>query len=184
MPNFEPMFRKSRGQPIKYNGFQLVRYDKFPVENNEILICSIENATRKPNWLQGFCIEVMGYAELDGKILKKGKGVRLLFWDKISPKQFAIKIFTKTGFVWINNLTEIETSYLLSDQDGNPIERYSKTQSYNINGAAMIVEEIERGRRYRCSDTSSAEKPFPFNDIVFSVRKVDSMNLDKAIQNR
>jgi hypothetical protein len=35
----------------------------------------------------------------------------------------------------------------------------------------MIVEEIENGRRYRCSDTSSAEKVDSFGDIVFTVQR-------------
>ena len=35
-------------------------------------------------------------------------------------------------------------------------------------GAAMIVEEIENGRRYRCNDWEPDED---FDDIIFTVQK-------------
>lgn len=36
-------------------------------------------------------------------------------------------------------------------------------------GAAMIVEEIENGRRYRCNDGHPDEN---FDDVVFTIQKV------------
>ncbi len=172
MPNFQSLFREAKGHPIDYNGVQLVRYDKFPIQNGDTLICSIESAISSPQKIQGFCIDVTGYAEMNGRLLKQGKGVRLHFWENSSPPEFSLKIFSDTEFVWVYNVCEIETSYLISDENGKPLSKKSKTLSYGINGAAMIVEEIKGGRRYRCSDVSAAEKPFPFNDIVFTVKNL------------
>ena len=38
-----------------------------------------------------------------------------------------------------------------------------------IGGAAMIVEEIENGRRYRCNDGHPDEN---FDDIIFTIQKL------------
>ena len=184
MPSFQEMFEKSGDLPIIYKGIEIVQFDRFPVENGDVLICSIEEAIKKEYYLQGFCIDITGWCELEGKIHKKGKGIRMLFWDGFLPSEIRMKVHTKLDHVIIYNICERDVTYLMSDETGKSLEKHSKTLDYFYNGAAMIVEEIEGGRRYRCSDTSSADKPFPFNDIVFTVRKADSMNLDKAIQNR
>jgi hypothetical protein len=52
------------------------------------------------------------------------------------------------------------------------LEIHKKMTDSGHNGAAMIIEEIEGGRHYRCSDIFSHEKDLPFNDIVFTVKKV------------
>lgn len=170
MPSFGKLFIESKGDPIDYNGTKLELCDKFPVVSGDLLICSIEstNSDRR----QGFYIDITGHCEMNGKIFKQGKGVMMLFWEDTAPEQIEIKIIVKNGFVWIQNICELDISYLTNDGEGNPIEVHSKKIDYNHNGAAMIVEEIEGGRRYRCSDTSSAEKPFPFEDIVFTVRNL------------
>jgi len=171
MPEFESLFRESKGQPIHYNGTKIQRIDRFPVKTGDILVCSIEKAIKKEGYLQGFCVNVTGHAEVDGEIFKKGKGIRLHFWDGSCQKEVKIKIFTKLDHVIVYNVCEIDGTYLGNDVDGSPLERHSKTLDYCYNGAAMIVEEIKNGRRYRCSDTSSAEKEDQFGDIVFTVQK-------------
>jgi len=37
------------------------------------------------------------------------------------------------------------------------------------NGSAMVVEEIENGKRYRCNDGHPDNN---FDDIVFSIKKI------------
>ena len=165
------MFVASKGQAVDFNGSKLIRLDKFPVENKEIILCHIEKTNSQSGALQGFCIDVTGYAEMDGEILKKGKGVRLHFWEGTAPKHIRLKLFTKTGFVWVYNICEIDSTYLTNDDQGNSREGHSKTIDYGHNGAAMIVEEIENGRRYRCSDVSGADKEDQFGDIVFTVQR-------------
>ena len=172
MPEFELLFRESKGQPIQYNGVVLKRIDRFPVKNGDVLACSIEEAIKKDEYLQGFCIDVTGYCEFDGEIHKKGKGIRVMFWDGYTHPNTMIKVFTKLDHVIIYNVCEIDIKYFGNDIDGSPLERHAKRLDSKYNGAAMIVEEIEGGRRYRCSDTSSADKPFPFEDIIFTVKNL------------
>ncbi len=172
MTCFDSLFKEAKGEPIDYQGKKLVRIDRFAVENGDELICSIEKAHNKTGCLQGFCIDVTGYAEMDGKVLKKGKGVRLLFWSDSTPKQIRLKVITKTGSVVVYNTCEVDSSCLVTDPSGAPLEKHMKTLNYWIGGAAMTVEEIENGKRYRCSDTFSTEKNIPFTDIVFTVQKL------------
>ncbi|OHE78894.1 MAG: hypothetical protein A3F67_07780 [Verrucomicrobia bacterium RIFCSPHIGHO2_12_FULL_41_10] len=172
MPEFESLFREAKGNPVQYKGFEIKRIDKFPVKNGDVLVCSIEHAIEKLEYLQGFCIDVTGHCELNGQICREGKGIRMIFWYGHTPPEFKLKIFTKYDFVVIYNICEVDNSFIASDESGNCIKKHSKYIDAKYNGAAMIVEEIEGGRRYRCSDTSSAEKSFPFNDIVFTVKKI------------
>ena len=177
MGSFQKLFVQAKGNSISFKGKELYLVDKFPIQNGCVIECILEHATVKPKMTQGFCIDVTGYVELNGKIIKKGKGIRLNFWENDPINKIKIKVFTKSDSIIIYNICELETSYLVADDFGNPITRHNKTITHWIGGAAMIVEEIEGGRRYRCSDTSSAEKPFPFNDIVFTIPKTDSTKL-------
>lgn len=174
MPSFEKLFNDAKiGEPVLYQGTQIIRKDRFLVENGEVLICSIESTNSTSGFLQGFCIDITGHCELDGNIHKIGKGVRMVFWDGFSPKEIKLKVFTKIAFVVVYNICEVDVSYLSNDENGNPLERHSKRVDYANEGAAMIVEEIEGGKRYRCSDTSSVDKEDQFSDIVFTIKKVN-----------
>lgn len=167
MPDFTDLFIQSKGQPITYKGKTLVLSDKFPVQNGDVLIASIEktNSDRR----QGFCIDITGSCEMDGKVFEKGKGVRMLFWEDTAPKQIKLKVFTSQGWVRIENIWEQTNCYLVSDPSGESVEKSSKSVESKYNGAAMVVEEIENGRRYRCNDGRPDEN---FDDIVFTVQKV------------
>lgn len=157
MVAFGDLFMDSKGQPIVYKGNTIVLSDKFPVSNGDRLkICIESTNSDRP---QGFSVDITGSCEVQGKLYKKGKGVKLVFWEDaqlIDPKNIEIKVFTKEGFVRIQNLWEMT----------NHMGRKSIDSGHN--GAAMIVEEIEGGRRYRCNDGAPDED---FDDIVFTVRK-------------
>jgi hypothetical protein len=43
MPDFDRLFEEANFEPVIYKGSKLVRCDKFPVENGDILVASIEN---------------------------------------------------------------------------------------------------------------------------------------------
>lgn len=166
MAGFGKLFLESKGQPIIYDGKSLILADRFPVQNKDVLVCSIEKTNSKQR--QGFCIDITGYCEMDGEVFKQGKGVRMLFWEDTAPKQVKLKIFTKKDSVLVYNICEWEVPNRTSDiKDGS-----TKSIDYGHNGAAMIVEPIENGNRYRCSDTSSAEKEDQFGDIVFTIQKL------------
>jgi len=163
MTSFEELFIESRGQPIEWEGQDLIRSDKFPVSNGDTLVCSIESANNEV-FLQGFCIDITGSCEIDGVLHKKGKGMRALFWsDGSAPPEIRIKVFTKQDFVWVYNVCEVP--------DVNHVGRHYNCLEWGRNGAAMIVEEIPNGRRYRCSDIRHGDKEDQFGDIVFTVQK-------------
>ncbi|HSX04626.1 MAG TPA: hypothetical protein VLG76_07860 [Rhabdochlamydiaceae bacterium] len=167
MPDFTDLFAQSKGAAIEYRGKTIIRADKYPIKNGDILIASIEKACMERR--EGFAIDITGYCELDGKIFKQGKGVMMLFWADTAPKEIKLKIFTKREFVWVHNIWEHTNSYITSDQEGKPITKYSKSVESLYNGAAMIVEEIENGRRYYCNDGRPDEN---FDDIIFTVQKL------------
>lgn len=167
MPNFCNIFAEAKGNPVFYNGNRIIRIDKFPIKNEDILIASIEKISS--SYRQGLCIDITGYCEFEGQIYKQGKGIRMLFWEDTAPKQIILKIFTKIDFVKIYNIWETISYVTLSTPTGEPFKKEMKRVDYSYNGAAMIVEEIENGRRYRCNDGYPDDD---FDDIVFTVQKI------------
>ena len=173
MPSFENLFNESKGAAIEYKGMTLHSSDNFPVSNGDKLIICIESTESKRP--QGLSVYIIGSFELLGEIQKKGKAVAPLFWEDsevLDPKHIEITVFTQKGFVMIQNICEVEYSYLTSDASGAPVEVHKKKTSSGQNGAAMLIEEIENGRRYRCSDVVVEDKEDLFNNIVFTVQKL------------
>ncbi len=168
MPNFDPLFAATKARPVLYNGISLLRGDKFPVKNGDILLASIEEADNSRK-LQGFFIDITGYCEMDGETIRQGKGIKLLFWQDTMPNQVKIKVFTKQNFVWIQNIWENINRYTLRSLTGEIIQKETPGTDYGNGGAAMIVEEIENGRRYRCNDGYPDED---FDDIIFTVQNL------------
>jgi len=166
MPDFDKLFIESKGQPIAYKGVALRRVDKFPVKNGDVLLIAIESANR--NRREGLCIDITGHCEYDGKEYKKGKGIRMMFWEDTAPQEIRLKVFTKQDFVWVENIWEQVNSYIMATKAGAPVTKQTPSTEYGHGSAAMIVEEIEGGRRYRCQDGRGEES---FDDIVFTVRK-------------
>lgn len=158
MPSFEELFTEAKQPVIHYKGKTLYWADRFPVSNGEKLKISIE--TTNSEYIQGVSIDVTGSCEVQGKIWKKGKGVKMIFWEDgelIDPKNIEITVFTKLGYVWVQNIWEC------SDHRG------VKYTDYGHHGAAMLIEEIENGRRYYCNDGHPDEN---FDDIVFTIQKI------------
>ncbi len=155
MPNFTQLFINSKGQPLKYNNQTLVLVDRFPVVNGDKLKVAIEKTDSERR--QGISIDITGSCQLNGKLFRKGKGVNMLFWEDTMPKQVELIVFTKKDYVLVKNIWE---NYSLT---GHP------SVDYCCNGAAMIIEEIENGRRYRCNDWDPDDD---FDDIIFTVQKV------------
>ena len=157
MPSFDALFIQSKGQPITYDGKILQLADKFPVSNGDKLRISIEKTNSK--YVQGLTVDIAGSCEVQGKVWKKGKGVKMVFWEDstmLDPQNIEITVFTNTGFVWIQNIWE----------SINHMGKKSIDSGHN--GAAMLVEEIENGRRYRCNDGQPDDN---FNDIIFTVQR-------------
>lgn len=154
MPSFDKLFIQSKGQPILYTGKTLQLADKFPVSNKDVLTITFEKS--KSDCRQGVCIDITGHCEIDGKVFKQGKGVMTALWADTADNPTQIKVFTKSDCVWIKNIWE---------SAGNENKKFVDS---GHNGAAMIVQEIENGRRYQCNDGTPDED---FDDIVFTVKK-------------
>lgn len=169
MPDFSKLFIESKGQPVEYNGKTVVMSDKFPVKEGDTLIVRIEKSNS--DCRQGVSIDVTGHCEMNGKIFKEGKGVNMLFWSDTAPDPITLKVFTQRGFVWVENIWENVNSYVVSGPDGKEVKKQSTSVESRYHGAAMIVEEIENGRRYKCNDWHPDEN---FDDIVFTVQKLNS----------
>lgn len=152
MPCFEEYFRKTNGHAIEYKGLNLSLYDEFPVSDGDRLILSIESTKSKHK--QGFSIYIKGTCVCNGEYHEHINGVKMLFWEDTTPKRVELTVNTTEKSITIQNFWEI-TNY-----QGNSFRDCSH------NGAAMIVEEIENGRRYRCNDITPDDD---FDDIIFTV---------------
>jgi len=162
MPSFGDLFIESKGQPIIYQGHNLVIADKFPVADRDKLKISIEKTNS--HYVQGLTVDITGSCEIMGEVKKKGKGVKMVFWEDstmLDPKNIIIVVFTKIGFIRVQNIWET------TDHRGK------KSIDSGHNGAAMIVEEIENGRRYHCNDGVPDDD---FDDIVFTIQKLTDAN--------
>ncbi len=155
MPNFTELFKQANWQPITYKGNTLVLVDRFPVENGDTLLISIEKTNS--DCRQGLSLDITGWCELNGQIYKQGNGVRMQFWEDTAPKQIKLKVFTKKSHIFIENIWE-STNHI-----------GTKSTDSRRFGAAMIVEEIKNGRRYRCNDWHPDDN---FDDIVFTVERL------------
>ena len=155
MTDFGQLFIESKGKPIVYKENTLTLADRFPVSDGDILIASIEKT--KSDYRQGISIDITGYCEYEDKVFKQGKGIRMLFWEDTAPQKIKLKIFAKKDFVWVKNIWEAID------------HRGTKYIDSGHNGAAMIVEEIENGRRYRCNDGTPDDD---FDDIIFTVQRM------------
>jgi len=104
---------------------------------------------------------IFGLFETRGKTVKE----KIVLWEDTCPSGLIItlweergrrkhpKSLPEKGYLGIKNVWDI----------GNgTIEAWHS-------GAAMIVEEIENGRRYHCNDGHPDEN---FDDIVFTIQKV------------
>lgn len=172
MPSFDKLFNEIKRQPISYEEKLLFRSDRFPVSNGITLKICIERTNSE--WPQGLTVDITGSCECQGKTFKKGKGIRMLFWEDaelIDPKNIQIKVFTKIDYVLIYNIWEKTSYYQLGSPMGEIINKESKSVDYGHNGAAMIIEEIEGGRRYRCNDGHPDDN---FDDIVFTVQRLEN----------
>lgn len=167
MTDFSELFRASKAQPIHYKGNVLVLSDKFPVENGDILVASIEKSNS--DCRQGLCIDITGSCEFEGKLIKQGKGIRMIFWSDTAPEEIKLKVITKKDFVRVYNIWEKTSRYPIGGPNGETVMKESKSLDYGRYGSAMIVEEIENGRRYRCNDWHPDEN---FDDIVFTIQKL------------
>ncbi len=163
MCNFVAKFATVEGHSIEYKGKTLVMGDDLPFEDFDRFIFKFEKTNSE--WIQGFEIYLFGFIEIED--LNEIVRDRTVFWENTAPQQVIIKVWRDStkrkkpkslpekGLLGIKNIW---------DPGMGSIESW-------YGGAAMIVEEIENGRRYYCNDGHLDEN---FDDIVFTVQKIKS----------
>ncbi|NGX56757.1 MAG: hypothetical protein K1060chlam5_01003 [Candidatus Anoxychlamydiales bacterium] len=161
MPDFSELFMQSKGNPIVYKNKTIVMTDYFPFKEGEQLKIKIEKTSSE--WKQGVGIYLFGTIEIEN--IKEKVKDRTFFFENTAPKEIIItlrsekerqqhsKKLPKKNILGIKNIWDTGDGVI---------------QSWHF-GAAMIVEEIENGRRYYCNDGHPDEN---FDDIVFTVTKL------------
>jgi hypothetical protein len=144
MPSFQQLFIKSKGQPVEYNGQTIRMVDHLKILDGQILKVVFESVNA--DWRQGVCLTTDGGFVVNNQSIKKS----VALWHDTAPSEVMLRVQTKKGECWVKNVWDI----------GNGV-----MESWH-NGAAMIVEEIACGRRYKCNDGQPDDD---FTDIVFRI---------------
>jgi hypothetical protein len=147
MPSFQHLFIESGGKPIVYKGRTTQLVDRLKVSDGQIMKVIFESATA--NWRQGVSLMTDGIFVVNKQIIKKS----VALWQDTAPPEVVLRVQTKKGECWVKNIWDV----------GNGV-----MESWH-NGAAMVVEEIPSGRRYKCNDGHPDED---FADIVFRIELI------------
>jgi hypothetical protein len=106
---------------------------------------------RKSKWRKGAAKGNDGQFVVEGKVAGGQNGV--LFWQSQNYDTVEFEVIGSVSMIEVHNAWDC----------GNGV-----VESLH-NGAAMIVEEIPNGRRYRCNDGFADDD---FDDIVFRLERV------------
>lgn len=172
---------------INYKGKNVFLFDRFPIQNKEILSFSIEKTNSR--YPQGFCIGVCdGYLKVNDDPTPRRKHSNVLFWQNsevLDVKNIKIQVFTKQGHIIIKNIWETilyeETRYglcaeqkIVRFEEGKKVACFVGGDQWAMgkgNGAAMYSEDIPNGKRYFCND---GDEDDDFDDIIFKVKRMNS----------
>ena len=144
MPAFEDLFLKSKGQPVVYNGRTIQMVDRLTVANGQRLKVTFEEVNA--DWRQGVCLTADVGFLVNNQIVKKS----VVLWKDTAPREVLLKVQTKKGECQVKNVWDVGDGVMHSWH----------------NGAAMIVEQIASGRRYKCNDGRADDD---FDDLIFSI---------------
>lgn len=142
MEPFEALFRKSKGQPVEYNGRTIQLVDRIPIKSPSSIRLIFESVNA--DWRQGVLLRTDRYIEVNDQQLKK----LVVLWQDTAPKEVVMLVTSKKGELQVKNVWDTG--------DG--------TMDSGHNGAAMIVEGSGTTRRYLCNDGRPDDD---FDDLVF-----------------
>lgn len=143
---FQEMFEKSAGKPIEYQGKTLVMMDKFPTEGAKHVRVVFEECNGE--WRQGVALRFEGKFKVNDQIIRRG----MVLWYDTAPQTVELELIGTASSIEVKNVWDIGDGVIHSWH----------------NGAAMIVELLPSGRRYRCNDGFADDD---FNDIVFRLER-------------
>ena len=149
----QTLFIESRGQPISFNGKNIVQIDCINIHKTVIDYCFLSN----PNEiLNGFALKIQnGYIELSN-----GKKVNIVYtWNqKEVPNIGHYSIVSSDNKIKIWNIYHVNSKELT-------------IADYWTNNAGMIVDSITNTKRiYYCSDGIGIFDP---NDNIFSLSWIE-----------
>lgn len=147
MPSFQKRFADSGGKPITYKDKTLFITDRFPVANSARLRLYFEASNGE--WRQGVVLRGDAELEVNGKVI----GKHIVLWNDTAPPVIELGVRGNAETLTVYNVWDAG--------DGTIDARH--------NGAAMIIEEVPNGRRYRCNDGLADDD---FDDIVFRIERV------------
>lgn len=148
MPSFESVFKESKGKPISYEGKTLVMSDDFPTQGETHFRLVFEACDSE--WRQGVALDVIGKVKVGGQIVRGG----IVLWHDTAPQAVEFEIIGDTPAIQVKNVWDV----------GN-----GTIHSWH-NGAAMIIELLPNGRRYRCNDGLADDD---FDDVIFRIERVE-----------
>ncbi len=177
MPEFESMFIRSKGQPIQWEGRTLHLHDYFPTGGakryrltlessnskwRQGLVMALVHQDKKAGWQPGAAEGVSGQFIINGKNVDGSNGVAI--WHDEAPSVVEFEVAGGPSTICVYNAWQSTTRVAIPGTTGRPIV------DSGHNGAAMIVEELSKGRRYRCNDGKPDDD---FDDIVFRLERVE-----------
>jgi hypothetical protein len=149
MPAFDKAFAAAKEDFVEYKGKRLFQFDRFPLSGVPKFCMHFESASAA--WRQGVRLKCDGTFHVNGQNIP-GKGGFVL-WQDTAPPTVEIEA--------VGNVTEV-LLYNVWDMGDGTIHSWH-------NGAAMVVEELPNGRRYRCND---GEPDDDFDDLIFRIERL------------
>lgn len=147
MYSIQRLFGESQGEPILFDGYRLVSMDLFPIASDAVYRVTFESSNS--SWRQGVGLQTRGEVKVNSQALKQGA----VFWQDTAPTTVEFRVRTKHPFIGVYNVWDSGFGLLESRKDN----------------AAMIVDEVPNGRRYRCSDGGLE---LDFTNIVFRIESI------------
>lgn len=141
------MFTESKGQPVVYKGQTIQMVDRLSVTDGQTLKVTFQSVNS--DWRQGIGFDTDGSFDVVGKAIEK----KIVLWHDTAPQELLLAVHTRKGECMVKNVWDVGDGVI---------------QSWH-NGAAMIVQELRNGRRYRCNDGRADDD---FDDLVFSIELV------------
>lgn len=148
MPSFQEMFMKSQGKPIVYQRHTLLLSDHFPLLGATRLRLAFEAC--RGEWRQGVALRTLGHSQIliNGEHLKHA-----VCWHDTAPPSFEFEVIGESDSIVVYNVWDVGDGVIDAKH----------------NGAAMVVEELPKGRRYRCNDGYPDDD---LDDIVFRIERM------------
>ncbi len=152
-PNFNLLFRETKGKPVMYAGRHLVLSDRVPAKLGQRFNITIESTSSK--YAQG--VGISEGVTVFGELVKRAvvweyfsvEPSKRQFSGSILPFEFQVECRNKSGFLSFYNMAE-----------------FQGRQEWWSAGSCMWVEQLTNGRRYHCNDF---ELDDDFDDIIFTV---------------